>query len=143
MKRLLGTTLQIEVRAWAVVVFVLVIVGAVVAGVTLYGVQDQRTNRALHAETLERQYELCTKIGGVLGSLHDVVDTAFKGTVTITPAQVRQLPTTTRELLNKLEPLLRDSANASKVTKAQVLAKVPTPPTCRNPVPSVPRGRGQ
>lgn len=141
MRRILGTVLQIQVRAWAVIAFVVVIVGAVSAGVTLYGNQNHRFAEKLNAEQTSRidsgrlqreqnDYTLCERIDGVLGVTRAVVDTAFTGTVTITAEQVSKLPATTRRLLEELAPILADSSRATTVTKAHVLDQIPDAADC-------------
>lgn len=148
MRRILGTVLQIQVRAWAVIAFVVVIVAAVSVGVTLYGHQNHHFAETLNAEQnaridsgrLQREqndYTLCERIDGVLGVTRAVVDTAFTGTVTITAQQVAKLPATTRRLLEELAPALQDSSRATTVTKAHVLDQIPDAADCGRPPPGV------
>lgn len=148
MRRILGTVLQIQVRAWAVVTFVIVVVVAVTVGVSLYGNQSHRFAEKLNAEQTSRidsgrlqreqnDYTLCERIDGVLNITRAVVDTAFTGTVTITAQQVAKLPATTRRLLEELAPVLEDSSRATTVTKAHVLDQIPDGADCGPAPPGV------
>lgn len=137
-------TYNVAVKGWAIVVFLAVIV-VVVGGTVTWGDHLQHNYAiGLHHETLNREhdanlrqmqtdYSTCTKINETLAVIGSVVETAYKGTVTITPKQVAQLPKETRNLLVALEPLLSASSKSSGVTKAAVLAKIPAPQTCRKP----------
>lgn len=134
--------LHFTVRAWVAIAIVLSVVVAVGVGVTLYGRQGQRVNRETNARIdsgrVQRQqtdYELCVKIDGLETALRNVVETAFTGTVTITPAEVAQLPEATRRILEALEPVLKDSSAATEVRKSTVLAQVPATQDCGEPPP--------
>lgn len=135
--RRISTPLHFTLKAWAAVVLLLAVVAAIAAGVTLYGHQGKRlndeTNARIDAGRVQRQqtdYELCVKIDGLESALRNVVETAFTGTVTITPAEVAQLPEATRRILEALEPVLKDSSNATEVRKSTVLAQVPATQDC-------------
>lgn len=141
---------QVQVRVWAIVAFVLLLAVAVGAGVTWSDHVQHTYIGKLHQETLARQsgatnsqkesdYALCVKVGGVLDAMRAVVDTAFKGTVSITAAQVATLPAVTRELFYQLEPLLKVSADTTSARKTAVLGQVPTSPTCTKPPVSAPK----
>lgn len=143
---MLRATYNVSVKGWAIVMFVVCIVGAVAGGITWSDHLNHRYSSKLHTETLNREhdstvrqletdYSVCTKIDGVLDAMRSVVETAYKGTVTVTPAQVAKLPKVTRDLLVDLEPLLSTSSRSSGVTKAAVLAKVPASPKCHDPSP--------
>lgn len=128
---------QVTVKVWAIIVFVLCIVGAVAAGVTWSDHLQRIYVAQLHQETLDRQaqsnYATCVTLNNANTALAAVVNSAYSGTVALTPKQVTMLPARTQQLLADLEPLLTLSAANTAGSKAAVLASIPAQEKCIKP----------
>lgn len=128
---------QLTVKVWAIVLFMICVIGAVAGGVTWSDHLQRIYTAQLHQETLDRQaqsnYATCVTLNNANTALSAVVNSAYAGSVALTPKQVTMLPAKTQQLLADLEPLLTLSAQNTSVAKTAVLASIPAQEKCVTP----------